>query len=131
MVVLLTWVNAPTAWLTLASLIGYAGGVHRFLKRATPQNIVLGGLAGCTLPARLDRHYERSSSHALLAGADYFAHTATFLALPSIEKRKYAKAGIPMLPVTHGDAYTKLHILLHAHVICCIHAFPVYYGHVG
>lgn len=115
MVVLLTWVNALTAWLTLASLIGYAVVYTGFLKRATPQNIVLGGLAGAAPPLLgWTAITNEVHPHALLLVLIIFAWTPPhFWALAVHRKAEYAKAGIPMLPVTHGDAYTKLHILLY------------------
>jgi protoheme IX farnesyltransferase len=115
MVILLLLVNALTAWLTFASLIGYALVYTYFLKRATPQNIVIGGLAGAAPPllgwtaVTNDIH-----GYGLLLVLIIFAWTPPhFWALAIHRREEYAKVDIPMLPVTHGNAYTALHILLY------------------
>ena len=113
--ILLTLVNALTAWLTLASLLGYAVVYTLFLKRATPQNIVIGGIAGAA-PPLLGWTAVTGEFHgnALLLVLIIFAWTPPhFWALAIHRKEEYAKADVPMLPVTHGEAYTKLHILLY------------------
>ncbi|MBK8971040.1 MAG: protoheme IX farnesyltransferase [Hahellaceae bacterium] len=133
MVVLLTWVNALTAWLTLASLIGYAVVYTGFLKRATPQNIVLGGLAGAAPPLLgWTTITNEIHPHALLLVLIIFAWTPPhFWALAVHRKAEYAKAGIPMLPVTHGDAYTKLHILLYTLMLFAASLLPFITGMCG
>lgn len=133
MVVLLTWVNALTAWLTLASLIGYAVVYTGFLKRATPQNIVLGGLAGAAPPLLgWTAITNEVHPHALLLVLIIFAWTPPhFWALAVHRKAEYAKAGIPMLPVTHGDAYTKLHILLYTLMLFAASMLPFITGMCG
>ncbi|HCW90843.1 MAG TPA: protoheme IX farnesyltransferase, partial [Marinobacter sp.] len=104
MVVLVWQVNQLTAWLTLASLVGYAGIYTLFLKRATPQNIVIGGLAGAMPPLLgWTAVTGQIEGHALLLVLIIFAWTPPhFWALAIHRKEEYAKAGIPMLPVTHG-----------------------------
>ncbi|MGE4449753.1 MAG: heme o synthase, partial [Azospira sp.] len=108
MAILLVVINALTAWLTLASLVGYAVIYTLFLKRATPQNIVIGGLAGAA-PPLLGWTAVTGEIHgyALLLVLIIFAWTPPhFWALAIHRKEEYAKAGIPMLPVTHGNKYT-------------------------
>ena len=126
MAILLLFINALTAWLTLASLLGYAVVYTLFLKRATPQNIVIGGLAGAAPPllgwtavtGTLD-------GHALLLVLIIFAWTPPhFWALAVHRKEEYAKADIPMLPVTHGERYTKIHILLYTVILCAVTLLP-------
>ena len=126
MAILLVWVNALTAWLTFASLVGYAFIYTMFLKRATPQNIVIGGLAGAAPPllgwtaVTGDIH-----GHGLLLVLIIFAWTPPhFWALAIHRKEEYALVDIPMLPVTHGDAFTRLHILLYTIVMFIITVLP-------
>ena len=123
---LLAFTNALTAWLTLASLLGYALVYTGFLKRATPQNIVIGGLAGAAPPmlgwtavtGRLD-------AEALLLVLIVFAWTPPhFWALAIHRKADYARAEIPMLPVTHGEQYTRLHILLYTLILFAVSLLP-------
>jgi protoheme IX farnesyltransferase len=126
MAILLIWVNALTAWLTFASLLGYAFVYTMFLKRATPQNIVIGGLAGAAPPllgwvaVTGDIH-----GHALLLVLIIFAWTPPhFWALAIHRKDEYALVDIPMLPVTHGVKFTKLHILLYTIIMFIITLLP-------
>lgn len=126
MAILLIWVNALTAWLTFASLVGYAFVYTMFLKRATPQNIVIGGLAGAAPPllgwvaVTGEIH-----GHALLLVLIIFAWTPPhFWALAIHRKEEYAAVDIPMLPVTHGEAFTKLHILLYTIIMVLITLLP-------
>jgi len=126
MAILLIWVNALTAWLTLASLLGYAFVYTMFLKRATPQNIVIGGLAGAAPPllgwvaVTGEVH-----GHALLLVLIIFAWTPPhFWALAIHRKDEYALADIPMLPVTHGVEYTKLHVLLYTVIMFLVTLLP-------
>lgn len=126
MVLLLVFTNALTAWLTLASLLGYAVLYTGFLKRATPQNIVIGGLAGAAPPllgwVAVSGHV---SAEPLMLVLIIFAWTPPhFWALAIHRKEEYAKADIPMLPVTHGERYTKLHILLYTLILLAVSLLP-------
>lgn len=126
MALLLVFTNALTAWLTLASLLGYAVLYTGFLKRATPQNIVIGGLAGAAPPllgwVAVSGHV---SAEPLLLVLIIFAWTPPhFWALAIHRKEEYAKADIPELPVTHGERYTKLHILLYTLVLLAVSLLP-------
>jgi protoheme IX farnesyltransferase len=123
---LLTFTNPLTAWLTLASLLGYAVIYTGFLKRATPQNIVIGGLAGAAPPllgwVAVTGHM---SAEPLLLVLIIFAWTPPhFWALAIHRKEEYAKADIPMLPVTHGEHYTKVHIVLYTLVLLAVSLLP-------
>ena len=116
---LLIFTNPLTAWLTGASLLGYAVIYTGLLKRATPQNIVIGGLAGAAPPllgwVAVTGHV---SAEPLLLVLIIFAWTPPhFWALAIHRKAEYAKADIPMLPVTHGEHYTKVHIVLYTLVL--------------
>ena len=126
MLVLLLLVNALTAWLTLASLVGYAFVYTLFLKRATPQNIVIGGLAGAAPPLLgWTAVTGEIHGHALLLVLIIFAWTPPhFWALAIHRKEEYAAVEIPMLPVTHGDAFTRLHILLYTILMFLITLLP-------
>ncbi|AUY34767.1 protoheme IX farnesyltransferase [Pseudomonas soli] len=126
MVLLLTFTNPLTAWLTLASLLGYAVLYTGFLKRATPQNIVIGGLAGAAPPllgwVAVSGHL---GAEPLLLVLIIFAWTPPhFWALAIHRKEEYAKADIPMLPVTHGERYTALHILLYTLILLAVSLLP-------
>lgn len=127
---LVVFINTLTAVLTLISLLGYAVVYTLFLKRATPQNIVIGGIAGAAPPllgwtavtGTLD-------GHALLLVLIIFAWTPPhFWALAVHRKDEYAKANIPMLPVTHGEQYTKLHILLYTIIMVLVTILPFVTG---
>ncbi len=133
MLVLVWQVNALTAWLTLASLVGYAGVYTLFLKRATPQNIVIGGLAGAMPPLLgWTAVTGQVEGHALLLVLIIFAWTPPhFWALAIHRKEEYAKAGIPMLPVTHGNRYTELHILLYTLMLLAASLMPFVTGMSG
>lgn len=133
MIILLWQVNALTAWLTLASLVGYAGVYTLFLKRATPQNIVIGGLAGAMPPLLgWTAVTGQVDGHALLLVLIIFAWTPPhFWALAIHRKEEYAKAGIPMLPVTHGNRYTELHILLYTLMLLAVTLLPFATGMSG
>ena len=126
MAILLIWVNALTAWLTLASLVGYAFVYTLFLKRATPQNIVIGGLAGAAPPLLgWTAVTGEIHGHALLLVLIIFAWTPPhFWALAIHRRAEYAAVDIPMLPVTHGVAFTKLHILLYTVIMFLITLLP-------
>lgn len=126
MAILLLWVNALTAWLTLASLVGYAFVYTMFLKRATPQNIVIGGLAGAAPPLLgWTAVTGEIHGHALLLVLIIFAWTPPhFWALAIHRREEYAAVDIPMLPVTHGVSFTKLQILLYTIIMFLITLLP-------
>lgn len=126
MAILLTWINALTAWLTFASLLGYAVIYTMFLKRATPQNIVIGGLAGAAPPLLgWTAVTGEIHGHALLLALIIFAWTPPhFWALAIHRRAEYAAVDIPMLPVTHGVAFTKLHVLLYTVIMFLITLLP-------
>ncbi|MCO5786885.1 protoheme IX farnesyltransferase [Pseudomonas sp. G11-1] len=126
MAILLLWINALTAWLTLGSLLGYAVIYTSFLKRATPQNIVIGGLAGAAPPLLgWTAVTGQINAEALLLVLIIFAWTPPhFWALAIHRKAEYAKVDIPMLPVTHGEQYTKLHILLYTFMLFAVSLLP-------
>ncbi|MFL0811263.1 MAG: heme o synthase [Agarilytica sp.] len=128
--VLMLWVNMLTAWLTLASLVGYALIYTLYLKRATPQNIVIGGLAGAAPPLLgWTAVTGEINGHALLLVLIIFAWTPPhFWALAVHRKAEYAKADIPMLPVTHGEQYTKLHIVLYTLMLLAVSFLPFVTG---
>jgi protoheme IX farnesyltransferase len=120
------FVNMITAWLTLASLVGYAFVYTSYLKRATPQNIVIGGLAGAAPPllgwtaVTGDIH-----AYALLLVLIVFTWTPPhFWALAIHREKDYAKAKIPMLPVTHGIDFTKTCVLLYTVLLCLVCVLP-------
>jgi protoheme IX farnesyltransferase len=126
MAVLLAFVNALTALLTLISLIGYAVIYTMFLKRRTPQNIVLGGAAGAAPPVL---GWTAATGHlhpeALLLFLIIFVWTPPhFWSLAIRRREEYARAGIPMLPVTHGVAMTKLQILLYTVLLVAVTMLP-------
>jgi protoheme IX farnesyltransferase len=126
MAILLQWINAITAWLTLGSLLGYAVIYTSFLKRATPQNIVIGGLAGAAPPLLgWTAVTGQVQAEGLLLVLIIFAWTPPhFWALAIHRKAEYAKVDIPMLPVTHGERYTKLHILLYTFILLAVSMLP-------
>ena len=123
---LLIFTNALTAWLTLASLVGYAMLYTGFLKRATPQNIVIGGLAGAAPPLLgwVAVSGELSAEPLLLVLIIFAWTPPHFWALAIHRKAEYAKADIPMLPVTHGEQYTKIHILLYTLILLAVSLLP-------
>ncbi len=126
MAILFIQVNALTAWLTVASLLGYAVVYTMFLKRATPQNIVIGGLAGAAPPLLgWTAVTDQVGGHGLLLALIIFAWTPPhFWALAIHRREEYAAVNIPMLPVTHGVAFTKLHILLYTVLMFLITLLP-------
>lgn len=133
MAVLIISTNLLTAWLTLASLIGYAFIYTMFLKRATPQNIVIGGLAGASPPLLGWVAVTGEIHHnALLLVLIIFAWTPPhFWALAVHRKEEYAEAEIPMLPVTHGEDYTKINIFLYTVMLVVISVLPYLTGLFG
>jgi len=133
LLVLVVWVNVLTASLTLASLIGYAVVYTAVLKRATPQNIVIGGVAGAAPPllgwtavtGTLD-------PQALLLMLIIFAWTPPhFWALCIARRDDYARAGVPMLPNTHGETHTRLQILLYSVLTVLVTLLPFVNGMSG
>lgn len=130
---LAVYVNILTACLTFITLIGYAGIYTGYLKRATPQNIVIGGLAGAAPPllgwTAVTNHLD---PQALLLVLIIFAWTPPhFWALAIYRIQEYRKANIPMLPVTHGIRYTKLNILLYTILLLMVSLLPVMIGMSG
>ncbi|MEO6155278.1 MAG: heme o synthase [Thermomonas sp.] len=128
---LLAWgVNQITAWLTFASLIGYAVVYTKFLKRATPQNIVIGGIAGAAPPllgwaAVTNMQGPWDWAHALLLVLIIFVWTPPhFWALAIFRRVDYARALVPMLPVTHGVTYTRWQILLYTVLLVVATVLP-------
>ncbi|MGA0935572.1 MAG: heme o synthase [Pseudohongiellaceae bacterium] len=133
MAILIFLVNPLCAWLTLASFVGYAIIYTGFLKRATPQNIVIGGLSGA-MPPLLGWSAVSGTvdPNALLLVLIIFAWTPPhFWPLAIHRKNDYAKTDIPMLPVTHGDPLTKLHTLLYTIIMCLVTILPYLTGMSG
>jgi protoheme IX farnesyltransferase len=127
------WVNRLTAVLTLAGLLGYAVVYTMYLKRATPQNIVIGGLAGA-IPPLLGWTAVTGEihAHALLLVLIVFTWTPPhFWALAIHREKDYAKAKVPMLPVTHGIEFTKTSILLYTVLLCVVCLLPYLVGMSG
>ena len=119
-------VNPLTAWLNLASWVGYGLIYTLYLKRATPQNIVIGGLFGAAPPLFGWTAVTNSiDPGGLLLVLIIFAWTPPhFWALALDRKDEYADVGMPMLPVTHGEAYTRLHILLYTILLVVASVLP-------
>lgn len=130
MLLLVLLVNTITALLTFASLIGYAIVYTGFLKRATPQNIVIGGIAGAAPPllgwaAVTGMQREWDLAHALLLVLIIFVWTPPhFWALAIFRREDYARALVPMLPVTHGVTYTRWQILLYTVLLVVASVLP-------
>ena len=133
MAILFAFVNALTAWLTLASLIGYAVVYTLWLKRATPQNIVIGGIAGATPPLLgWTAVTGQVDPYPLLLVLIIFTWTPPhFWALAIYRKEDYARVGIPMLPVTHGEDFTRLQILLYTILLSVVTVLPWLIGEHG
>jgi protoheme IX farnesyltransferase len=119
-------VNALTMWLTFATFVGYAVLYTVVLKPITPQNIVIGGASGAMPPVlgwaavTGDVPFQ-----ALLLFLIIFAWTPPhFWALALYRKHEYAKAGVPMLPVTHGDQFTRLHVLFYTVILIAVTLLP-------
>ena len=130
MAILLLWVNPLSAWLTLASFIGYAFIYTGYLKHATPQNIVIGGLAGA-MPPLLGWSAVTGTieADAVVLVLIIFAWTPPhFWALAIHRKEEYAKSGVPMLPVTHGERVTKIHITVYTVILVVISVIPYFSG---
>ena len=133
MAILAWWVNLLTAVLTFASLIGYAVVYTVFLKRATPQNIVIGGAAGAAPPV-LGWVAVTGEVHpwALLLFLIIFIWTPPhFWALAIYRREDYSRAQVPMLPVTHGVVYTRWHVLYYTILLCLVTMLPWLTGMSG
>jgi protoheme IX farnesyltransferase len=119
-------VNALTMWLTLATFVGYAIVYTVLLKPATPQNIVIGGASGAMPPVLGWAAVTGQISHeACLLFLIIFAWTPPhFWALALYRTREYERAGLPMLPVTHGRKFTQLHVLLYTLILVAVTLLP-------
>lgn len=124
--ILYHWVNELTMWLTLGTFVGYAIIYTVILKPLTPQNIVIGGASGAMPPVLgWTAVTGEIASDALLLFLIIFAWTPPhFWALALYRKNEYASIGMPMLPVTHGDQFTKLHVLLYTVILCIVTLLP-------
>jgi heme o synthase len=133
MLMLTLLVNPLTALLTFSSLIGYAIVYTVWLKRATPQNIVIGGAAGAAPPVLGWAAVTNSvDPNALLLFLIIFAWTPPhFWALAIARRHDYSRADIPMLPVTHGVEFTRLHVLLYTVILCVVTLLPYMIGMSG
>jgi heme o synthase len=126
-------VNPLTMWLTFATFVGYAVIYTVVLKPLTPQNIVIGGLSGAMPPLLgWTAVTGEVAPGALLLVLIIFAWTPPhFWALALYRTEDYAKAGLPMLPVTHGNRYTRLHVLLYTFILFACTLLPYLYGMSG
>ncbi|TXI26802.1 MAG: protoheme IX farnesyltransferase [Nitrosomonas oligotropha] len=124
--ILYEWVNELTMWLTLGTFVGYAIIYTVILKPLTPQNIVIGGASGAMPPVLgWTAVTGEITSDALLLFLIIFAWTPPhFWALALYRKNEYASIGMPMLPVTHGDQFTKLQVLLYTVILCVVTFLP-------
>jgi heme o synthase len=124
--ILYVFVNPLTMWLTLATFVGYAVIYTVFLKPATPLNIVIGGLSGAMPPALGWAAVTGTvSAEAWILVLIIFAWTPPhFWALALYRREEYAKSGLPMLPVTHGEEYTRLQILLYTIILVAVTLMP-------
>lgn len=133
MTILMVWVNPLCAWLTLGSFVGYAFIYTGYLKYATPQNIVIGGLFGA-MPPLLGWSAVTGTieADALILLLIIFAWTPPhFWALAIHRKDEYAKSGVPMLPVTHGEHVTKVHIIAYTVILFISSTLPFFSGMSG
>ena len=133
MVLLTVWVNPLTAWLTALGMVGYAGIYTRYLKHASPQNIVIGGLSGA-LPPLLGwaAVTGQMSAEAWLLVLLIFVWTPPhFWALAIHRRDEYANAGIPMLPVTHGIELTKSLVWYYTILLLLVSLLPYFIGMMG
>jgi len=124
--ILFHFVNALTMWLTVATFIGYAVVYTVLLKPATPQNIVIGGASGAMPPVLgWAAVTGEVTTEAMLLFLIIFAWTPPhFWSLALYRTEEYAKAGVPMLPVTHGKAYTRLQVLLYTLILFAVSLLP-------
>jgi protoheme IX farnesyltransferase len=128
-----SWVNPLTMWLTLATFVGYAIIYTVILKPATPQNIVIGGASGAMPPVLGWAAMTGSvTPDALLLFLIIFTWTPPhFWALALYRTEEYAKAGLPMLPVTHGEKFTRLQVLLYTIIMVASTLLPFVYRMSG
>ena len=133
MLVLYRWVNPLTMWLTFATFVGYAVIYTVILKPRTPQNIVIGGLSGAMPPALGWAAVANAvPAEAWLLVLIIFIWTPPhFWALALYRTRDYENSGLPMLPVTHGQQFTRLHILLYSIALMATTALPYVIGMSG
>ena len=133
MALLIVKINVLTALLTFGSLVGYAVIYTMYLKRATPQNIVIGGAAGATPPLLgWTAVTGQIDPNGLLLFLIIFTWTPPhFWALALYRKDEYAKVDIPMLPVTHGEDYTRVQITIYTLIMSAITVFPFMTGMSG
>ena len=133
MVVLWFYTNSLTMWLTFATFVGYAVIYTWYLKPATPQNIVIGGLSGAMPPALgWVAVTNQLSAEAWLLVLIIFVWTPPhFWALALYRREDYVQAGLPMLPVTHGEKFTLLNILLYTLILLAASILPYIYGMSG
>jgi protoheme IX farnesyltransferase len=126
-------VNPLTMWLTLATFVGYAVIYTVILKPATPQNIVIGGASGAMPPVLGWAAMTGDVTfQPLLLFLIIFAWTPPhFWALALYRRHEYARAGVPMLPVTHGEAFTRLHLLLYTCLLTAATLLPFASGMAG
>jgi protoheme IX farnesyltransferase len=131
--VLLAGANALTMWLTLATFVGYAVVYTVVLKPLTPQNIVIGGASGAMPPVLgWTAVTGEVTTESLLLALIIFVWTPPhFWALALYRVEDYRKAGLPMLPVTHGNAFTRLQVLLYTFVLLAATLLPFTYGMSG
>jgi protoheme IX farnesyltransferase len=133
MVTLWLYTNPLTMWLTFATFVGYAVIYTWLLKPATPQNIVIGGLSGAMPPALgWVAVTNQLSAEAWLLVLIIFVWTPPhFWALALYRREDYVQAGLPMLPVTHGEKFTLLNILLYTLILLAASILPYIYGMSG
>jgi protoheme IX farnesyltransferase len=131
--VLYVWVNPLTMWLTLATFVGYAVIYTVVLKPMTPQNIVIGGASGAMPPVLgWAAMMGEVSPEALILFLIIFVWTPPhFWALALYRVEDYRKAGLPMLPVTHGNAFTRLQVFLYTLLLAAACMMPYIYGMSG
>lgn len=131
--ILYYWVNPLTMWLTLGTFVGYAVIYTVFLKPATPMNIVIGGASGAMPPILGWAAVNNTvSPEALVMFLIIFAWTPPhFWALALYRREEYAKVGMPMLPVTHGEQFTLLHIVLYTVILIVVSLMPYGLGMSG
>lgn len=124
--ILYYWVNPLTMWLTLGTFVGYAVIYTVFLKPATPMNIVIGGASGAMPPILGWAAVNNTvSPESLVMFLIIFAWTPPhFWALALYRRDEYARSGLPMLPVTHGEEFTRLHILLYTIILLVVAFMP-------
>ena len=132
-VILLVWINPLTMWLTFATFVGYAIVYTVILKPLTPQNIVIGGASGAMPPvlgwAAMTDHV---GPEALMLFLIIFIWTPPhFWALALYRVEDYRKSGLPMLPVTHGNEFTRLQVLLYTLILLAACLLPYIYGMSG